>query len=182
MFSLIRRFPPFWAKRHTSGHILGHIDAGPTGEVSTEAKKRYPDLAAEIDDLERLLVPAFTELDIAALHAQDRFRRNQMLLIAGALVVTLLGGVQAAFGATKALPWVVVTQAALSAGLGGFASYVTKSNMQARYAEARLKAEALRREYFLYLGHAGPYAKSDDPQVVTLRKRVIEIHTGATKP
>jgi len=181
MFTLIKRFPPLWPKQHTSGHVLGHIDSSQHAEIAVEAKKRYPDLAAEIDDLERELMPVFSKLDLAALHAQDRFRRQHVLLIVGAFVVTVLGGAQAAFGAKQAVPWIAVSQAALSVGLGGFATYVNRGAAQARYASHRLKAEALRREYFLYLAHAGLYVGSDGGRAAVLRGRVIEIETGEAK-
>jgi hypothetical protein len=75
---------------------------------------------------------------------------------------------------------IAVAQAVLAGALAGLTVLVRSRRAQQGYLTARLKAERIRSEFFLFLARAGDYA-GPEPQV-TLRQQVeaIEAAEGAT--
>lgn len=142
--------------------------------VPDEAAGDYPALVEDLTILADELLPAFHELDAEALRAQNSYRRFQLTLIMGGLVTTTLGAVQA--GAGGGVLALGLVQAAVAFAVGASTLYLARSRAEQRYLSARLKAEGLRREYFLFLGRLGPYASLESgPRGATLRRRVVEI-------
>jgi hypothetical protein len=133
----------------------------------------YPDLAADFIVLDREVAPAFTQFDKKALRDQNRYRRQQVLVVLGAALVTGLGGVQAVFPGQR---WPGVLLALLGIALATSARVAKEQAAQADYLDARVKAERLRGLHFQYLSRLGPYAEQD--RVVVLRHAVLAIRAG----
>jgi len=135
--------------------------------IATDDRGEYPALRQRLDDLDRELVPAFAELDLAALEAQRSYRRFQMVLVIGAALASFFGAVQAASG--DGGRWA----AAIVIGLGAVTSYaatqIRREGLPGRYLVDRAKAEELRSLYFAYL------AGIDIGGVQALEARVNEI-------
>jgi hypothetical protein len=142
--------------------------------VSPEIRDAAPALAQEFEVLDRELVPDFYDLDEAALRAQNTFRLGQLLVIIGGAAATALGAVQAALGG--GVTEIGVAEAIVAGALAAAVAYVRGSEAQREYFTTRLKAERLRGEYFLFLGHLPPY-DHDDPEerVRRLRREVATI-------
>jgi hypothetical protein len=142
--------------------------------IPREAEATYPALADDFAFLERALLPHFRELDNEALRAQNQFRLEQMALILGGTLATVLGAVQASL---LNAAWPGIVEAVLAAGLTAVAFRAQALKAQERYFTNRLKAEMLRGEYFLFLGRISPYAEDREcPQ--QLIRRVAEVKTG----
>jgi uncharacterized protein DUF4231 len=159
--ALVRRLPKvFWR---------GNPSDGPLRDPD---RVTYGELAGDFDLLDGLLVPTFRTYDEDALEAQNRFRRQQVLLIGGSAVATILGVLQAASIDGSAFGW---TEAVL-AGLLAPVAARTGSAHKAFLAN-RLKAERLRGEYFAFLARSGDYAdKTTDKELSdTLRSAVDAI-------
>jgi hypothetical protein len=118
--------------------------------------------------------PYFRELDQEALKAQNQFRLGQVALIFGGAVATILGAVQAALAKQM---WARLVETIWADALTGIIYYTQQMKAQERYFTNRLKAEALRGEYFLFLGRIGPYA-DDENRISYLITRVADINAG----
>jgi Protein of unknown function (DUF4231) len=157
---LFQRFPTWrWQPRENEQII-------PPAEQAA-----FPDLAQDLQTLEEQLMPQFRELDNKALRSQNAFRWEQVILIGGGILVTTMGAVNATF---KELSWPGVVQAMLASALAAVALYARSLKAQDRYFTNRLKAEALRGEYFLFLGRIGLYADEAE-RVRHLKRRMAEI-------
>jgi hypothetical protein len=127
--------------------------------VRAELRQECPALAEDFAALDDLLLPTFYELDEEALRAQNSFRLGQVLIIVGGSAVTALGAVQAALGG--GVTELGVAAAIVSGVLAAVVSYVRGRDAKTEYFTTRLKAERLRGEYFLYLGHVAHYDLHD---------------------
>lgn len=149
--------------------------------VPSQALANYPALDADIQHLDRELMPAFRRLDEESLRAQNTFRLGQLALILGGTVATALGAVQAALGggiATLAVP-----EALLAGLLAGMVVYIRGRRAQGLYATNRLRAERLRSEYFFFLARAGKYAEQDErARIDLLSRQVREIASLDVRP
>jgi hypothetical protein len=141
--------------------------------VQPETQNQFPDLKSDFDILEHELLPSFRNLDNEALRAQNLFRLQQVILIAGGVITTTLGAVQAAL--TKEV-WPGVAEAVVAGFLTSVSYIARQFNEQKDYFSNRLKAETLRGEYFLFLGRLGNYANDDD-RVQSLIRRVADIES-----
>src|SRR3954471_2102146 len=86
--ALLRRLPP----------LFGPVKASPI--VSREDRRDFADLEEDFELLDTHLVPEFERLDREALRAQATFRRQQLILIIGGVVTTILGGLHVALGSS----------------------------------------------------------------------------------
>jgi Protein of unknown function (DUF4231) len=144
--------------------------------VKDDVRAAAPALGADLDALDRVLLPDYYDFDESAQRAQNTFRLGQVLIIAGGATATALGAVQAALGGGVA--WLGIAGAIIAGALTGGVAYVRGQHAQQDYFTDRLKAERLRSEYFLFLGRLAPYdAASDDERVARLRERVGLIAT-----
>ena len=142
--------------------------------VSGSTLARCPAIRADVDRLERELVPRFRHLDEESLRTQNTFRLGQLSLIVGGAAATVLGAVQTALGGGVVA--LAIPEAVLAGLLAGTTVYIRGRNAQRAYFTSRLKAERLRAEYFLVLAHAGVYAAVDDPErLLLLRRRIRAI-------
>jgi hypothetical protein len=133
----------------------------------------YPALAEDLEVLERELTPAFSRYDIQALRDQNRYRRQQVLLLLGAAVVTALGGVQAALADAR---WPGVALTVVGVLLATSSRWAGEQESLDGYLSARVKAERLRALYFRYLSRTGPYAGAD--REAALRRAVVAVRAG----
>lgn len=141
--ALLRRLPRLW---RSAGNVWV--------PVPKEEQAQYPALAADFAFLDKHLLPSFVELDRRAQHEQNRFRRQQLLILLGGAITTVLGATQAALD--EAWPgWLV---AVTGAALGALTFVARRRDSLSRYLSARLRAEQLRSLYFRYLGHVGEFA------------------------
>jgi hypothetical protein len=127
--------------------------------VSGQALEDYPWLSTDLtvwpDQLER----RFRQLDHRAQILQNRFWRQRVLLIGGGLLATSLATIQAAWGGGHV--WLAVIQAVLTGLLAGLAVLLRSRRAQYGYLSARLKAERIKSEFYLFLARAGDYAHDD---------------------
>jgi hypothetical protein len=158
---------------------LPHVRWRPTVAeplLPREEQAKYPALAEDFACLEREVLPHFQELNNKALRAPNHFRLEQVTLIAGGACATILGAMLAVFPDWR---MVGVVEALLTAGVGAVAWRGRALKPEEHYFTLRLKAETLRREYFLFLGRLGPYA-SDPDRVPHLIRRVADIKREGT--
>jgi hypothetical protein len=141
---LFRRFPRFGWRPRTDQQI-----------VPAAAQADYPELASDFRVLEEQLMPQFRRLDDEALKRQNDFRRSKVILIFGGAVVAVIGAVQAAFPAER---WPALVETAVAVCLAAVAFRQNGLKSRERYSAARLRAEVLRSEYFLFLSRVGQYA------------------------
>jgi hypothetical protein len=163
---LFRRFPNFYPLPRQKQQLI------PFNEWSN-----YPAFAEDFKTLERELMPYFHELDNESFRRQNWYRRMYIILIFGGALVTILGIVQIAFINTV---WIGIAGAIVALALGSVTTYSRTFKHHERYLNARLVAERLRSEYFLFLGRLGQYANDQD-RIQELRKRVIEIKVKGEK-
>ncbi len=150
------------------------------------AMMQNPQYAADFQILDEHLLPVFLELDAEALRAQNDFRMEQLILIGGGLVATVLGALHMAFGlgtaadagtglpVTGAWAWAGAVVSAVVATVTARARDLRNQDV---YRTSRLKAELLRGEFYLFLGRVGDYGKP--ARVGSLVRRVAEIQSGS---
>ena len=166
--SLIRRLPQLRWRQGDEWPIVGAAQ-----------RAEFPEFEADFDVLDAVLVPAYRRFDSAALEAQNRFRRNQLLLISGGATATVLGIIQAALGGGAVV--LGLAEAVLAALL---ASLVVAQGGKAHrhFLNSRLKAERLRSEYFVFLTRAAGYAElSEEKRRALLRRTVTEVEDSETE-
>jgi hypothetical protein len=129
--------------------------------VDSRAAEEFPELREDLTFLEKNLVPEFLERDRAALGAQNRHRREQLLLVSAGALGAVLGAVQAAFDTAK-WPGVLVTLVAVLSAV--FAQRVQHGQALPAYLDERAKAERLRSVYFQYIVGVDRYRGKDRRQ------------------
>jgi Protein of unknown function (DUF4231) len=139
--------------------------------VPLETQQKYPALSEDFKFLEEYLLEHFRTFDNDALRAQNAFWREQLFLIVGGAGATILGAIQATF---TGLSWPGLIEGILAIVLVGATQHLKRVKAQEIYFTSRLKAEALRSEYFLFLGRIDRYADNNNRQQ-QLIKRVTAI-------
>src|SRR5947209_11475888 len=157
---LFKRFPKFHPLPREEQQLV------PIAERS-----QYPSFTEDFKTLDRELMPSFCELDDEALNSQNRYRAMYVILIFGGAAVTILGIVQLAFLNTS---WIGIIEAVAAALLGFATAWLQAFKYQERYFNARLAAERLRSQYFLFLGRRGEYANEQD-RVQKLIEYVVDM-------
>jgi hypothetical protein len=171
--ALLKRFPRFFWNPPVNDKWP---DDWPV--VSAEQPGQYPALAGDLrvwlDELE----PRFRTLDHQAQVQQNQFWRQNVALIAGGLLATSLGAVQAAVGGGVVA--LAVIQALLTGLLAGLTVLMRSRRAQRGYLTDRLKAEQIKSEYFLFLARAGEYAADGRTARLKHRVGVIESAEGVS--
>ena len=145
---LFKRFPNFRPLPHEAQQL-----------VPLDERKSYPTLSKDFETLDKELMPSFRELDNEALSRQNRYRWMYIILIFGGATTTILGVVQLAF---ITISWIGII-GAIVAGIVALATTMLQTfKDHEHYLNARLAAERLRSEYFLFLGRCGQYANEQD--------------------
>lgn len=161
--ALLARFPkPFWWRP----------DADKDWPVlPKDADELYPQLVPDFQIWRERLERPFGRLDHDAQLLQQQFWRQQVTLIAGGLLATVLGAFQAANGGGNR--GVAAVLAVLAGLLTGLTALVRARRAQQGYLTARLKAERIKSEYFLFLAKAGAYEGAGREE--RLRQQVEDI-------
>jgi hypothetical protein len=159
--ALIARLPKLW---WTPGEDWPVVP-------SKSKRTPYPTLGTDLALWDGRLEQRFRDLDHLALKLQNRFWRLQLTLIFGSAVASILGAIQAATGGGHT--WLAVAGAVLGGLLAGVSVLVRDRRAQRGYLTARLKAERIKSEYFLFLARAGEYR--DDADGALLLARIAEI-------
>jgi hypothetical protein len=158
---LLARFPTFRA---------------PTASASVipvDQRGDYPALAEDFAVIDRDLAPSFAECDLAARRHQNRYRRQQVIIVLGSTLVSALGGTQAALAQQR---WPGVLLTLLGAALAITTRLTDEQSAQTGYLAERVKAERLRALHFRYLSRTGRYAGPD--RETALRRAVLAVKAG----
>ena len=147
--------------------------------LDLNVQSKYPALVDDFKLLQEKLLPHFRQLNADALRYQNEFRLDQVMLIFGGALATILGVLHASLPRTLAV-WAGIVEAVLAAALSAVALRARTTGAQQRYFTLRLKAEKLRAEYFLFLGNLGIYADRTKRKANLLR-RLADIKSGETK-
>jgi Protein of unknown function (DUF4231) len=148
--------------------------------LESDVQAQYPNLAADFEVLRAELLPHFRRLNGDALRYQNEFRLDQVIIIFGGGLATILGVLHASLPHALAT-WSGIVEAVLAAWLSAVALRARTTGAQQRYFTWRLKAEKMRAEYFLFLGGVGVYGGDDLQRKSALIRRVAEIRSGETK-
>jgi hypothetical protein len=152
--ALLARFPKiFW------NPSLEDAWASDWPVVQSEHLAEFPALADDLAVWTEDLEPRFRRLDHSAQLLQNQFWRQNLTLIIGGLVATALGATQAAMGGGVA--GLAAVQAVLTGLLAGLTVLIRSRRAQQGYLTARLRAERIKSEFFLFVGRAGDYASGD---------------------
>jgi hypothetical protein len=168
--SLLKRFPTLW-QRTVSWPVIP--EKKQNDDDPYPGRGAFPQLAPDFKVLDKEVAPAFTEFDKAALRDQNRYRRQQVIIILGSALVTGLGGLQAVFPHQR---WPGFLLAALGIALSATAGFAKDRGALTDYLAARVKAERLRALHFRYLSATGRYAAAGRED--TLRRDVLTIKKG----
>jgi hypothetical protein len=141
--------------------------------IAPKAADDYPELADDITTVDQVVGPAFREADLAALAHQNRYRRQQVVIILGSAVLAGFGGLQAVFPEQR---WPGLVLGLLGALLAVLSTAVNELNALERFMSERVKAERLRSACFRFLSRTGRYAGGD--RVSMLRRVVNTIRAG----
>jgi hypothetical protein len=167
--ALIARFPRlFWRLPENSRW------PGDWPVVEQDQVTEYPALADDLKVWLEQLEPRFRRLDHRAQILQNQFWRQHLALIIGGLVATSLGAVQAAVGG--GVIGLAAAQAVLTGALAGLTVLIRSRRAQQGYLNARLQAERIKSEFFLFLARVGDY-HADSP-VTRLQQQVDDIETA----
>lgn len=171
--ALLARFPKlFWLHSEDEGWK----DDAPV--VRVQQLEKYPALAGDLEVWLKQVEPRFRKLDHRARILQNQFWRQHLALIIGGLVATSLGAIQAAMGGgVEAL---AVAQAVLTGVLAGLTVLIRSRRAQHGYLTARLRAERIKSEFFLFLARVGNYATGDPATRLVQQVGDIETSEGAT--
>ena len=161
--ALFRHFPVVRPRLNGDEHIIPLVE-----------RSMYPTFDADFKTLDKELMPFFRQFDEEAIISQYRYRRIYVIIIFGSALTAILAIIQIALINTSGLD---VTEGVLAALLAGASAFLGKFSPHDRYMNARLAAERLRSEYFLFLGHLDRYANDHD-RVRNLIMRVAEIKIG----
>jgi hypothetical protein len=170
--ALLRRFPKiFWRPSIDQDWDNDWI------VLEEEDQDEYPQLADDLAVWRDLLKCRFRRLDHTAQVLQNQFWRQNVALIIGGLVATSLGAVQAALGG--GVVGLAVAQAVLAGALAGLTVLIRSRRAQHGYFTARLKAEQIKTEFFMFLGRVGNYAGPDRRAALVKQVDDIEAAEGA---
>lgn len=155
--ALLTRFPRLFWRRRVEDEWPGDWPV-----VRPEQLLEYPSLAEDLRVWVEKYERPFRRLDHRAQFLQNQFWRQHVGLIVGGLVATSLGAIQASVGG--GIVALAVIQSVLTGVLAGLTVLVRSRRAQRGYMGARLKAERMKSEFFLFVGRAGNYA-GDRPEV-----------------
>ena len=141
--------------------------------IAPGAARRYPALADDLRILDEVVGPAFAASERAALLAQNRYRRQQVVLLLGSAALTGLGGLQAVLPSER---WPSLGLAVLAVVLTAVSRAAGELKALECFLDQRVKAERLRAMYFRYLSRTGRY-RTDD-RVNVLRRAALAVERG----
>jgi hypothetical protein len=141
--------------------------------ITPDAVTDYPELADDISTVDQVVGSAFQEADLAAQRHQNRYRRQQVIILLGSALLSGLGGLQAVFPEQR---WPGLLLALVGALLAVLSSAVNDLKALDSFMTERVKAERLRSACFRFLSRTGLYTRDD--RVSVLRRAVLSIRAG----
>jgi hypothetical protein len=134
----------------------------------------YPEaLAADLQVLKKFEDEQRKSLSERARATRRWFDWSQWIGILGNVLLIGLGAMQAGLPQQSQLnPYLTVTASVLGLIVGGFVLAGRELGWQREWLGTRAASEALKHEFFHFLGRVGPYGEAQDPQL-TLRKRLL---------
>lgn len=141
--------------------------------IGTDVKTRYPELAEDLDTIDRQVAESFGNLDHDALRRQSTYRRLRTLLILSSALLSGLGGLQAVFPHTH---WPGIVLLILGVAVTTLTLIAEDDDSLQTYYDARMKAERLRTVAFNYLAQTETFRAED--RVAQLRTAVAQIEAG----
>lgn len=144
-----------------------------TPVIDPDARATYPTLAEDFAVLDEVVGEAFRESDLAALDRQNRYRRQQMVVLVGSALLSGFAAVQA-IAPDQRWPGVVVAVVGLL--LATASRTADELHSLAGFLSARVRAERLRSLHFRYLSRTGAFAGPD--RVAVLRRAVVDVQKG----
>lgn len=160
--ALLRRFPAISSRSAVSRPI-----------VTAEEREPYPALAEDLAYADKTVGPAFAESDRTALLAQNRYRRQQVTVILGSVVLSGLGGLQAAL---RDASWPGLALAIVGFALVAVGRTADELKTLDTFLTERLIAERLRSAYFRFLSRTGRY--DSENRRTELRRVVVAVKEG----
>jgi hypothetical protein len=160
--ALLRRFPKLLSKKLQSTPIIEPDDV-----------TKYPELADDITVADKHIGKEFEESDLEALRKQNQYRRQQVVIILGAALLSGLGGLQAALPDER---WPGILLSALGFVLTSVGIAQRELGAYGEFLDERVKAERLRSAYFRFLSRTGRYEQ--DNREAQLRRAVLSIKRG----
>jgi hypothetical protein len=141
--------------------------------IPTDERGPYPSLAAEFDVLDNVVAKDFAAADLAALRHQNRYRRQQVMILLGSALVGAAGALQAMVSEQR---WPGALLAVVSIATAAIGRTSRELNTLTDYLSERVKAERLRALHFLFLSRTGAYAGAD--REAALRSATLDIKSG----
>ena len=141
--------------------------------VPPEHREIYPRLADDLAVLDREVDPHFQRADAAALRHQNRYRRQQVTVLLGAVLISGLATLQAVLPDQR---WLGVLVGLLGIVLAATSRFSGELGALGEFLAHRVRAERLRALHFRYLSRTGPYA--GDGRVAALRRAVAAVLAG----
>lgn len=141
--------------------------------VDPEVRAKYPALEADFRALDDVVAAPFEESDLGALRNQNSYRAEQLLVILGSALVSVLGAAEAAFAGQR---WWGVGVAVAGVLVAGGSRFARERDSLTSFLKARVRAERLRGEFFWFLARLKPY--DGDDRVPALRRAVARIRRG----
>lgn len=171
--ALLARFPKIFWRPSVDGEWADDWPVVRQGQL-----EEYPALRDDLAVWCEQLESRFRRLDHRARILQNQFWRQHLALIAGGLVATSLGAVQAAVGG--GVVGLAVAQAVLAGALAGLTVLIRSRGSQQGYLTDRLRAERVKSEFFLFLARVGDYAAGDPVAMLQQQVGEIEAAEGVT--
>jgi hypothetical protein len=141
--------------------------------VRADVRAGYPTLDADFRVLDDVVARPFEQCDLEALENQRAYRMQQVVVILGSALVSVLGAVEAAFAEQR---WWGIAVAAAGVLVAGGNRFARERGSLRAFLEARIQAERLRGEYFRFLARIPPYDSAD--RVRRLRHVVGQVRRG----
>jgi len=141
--------------------------------MDPEAAADYRQLADDISAADEIVASAFADSDREALLSQNRYRRQQVVIILGTALLSGLGGLQAVLPDQR---WPGILLIVLGLTLTFFGRAAGELDTLDTFLDERVKAERLRSAYFRYLSRTGRYQSAD--RTTQLRRAVVAIKKG----
>jgi hypothetical protein len=141
--------------------------------IPAGTRQAFPALVDDFAVLDEAVGEAFRKSDLAALRHQNRYRRQQLLVLVGSVVTSALGGLQALLEEQN---WPGILLAMLGVTLAASSKATSELGAQREYLAERVKAERLRALHFRFLSRTGEFA--DEHRNAKLRVAVIDIEAG----
>jgi heme exporter protein D len=140
--ALFKRWPRLWFK------------PSETPLVQAKDIKKYTALTDDMATVDKVIGPRFTEYDLNAQRAQNRYWGQQVTLLCVSALTAAFGSVQAAYSHYVWPGIVVAVLGVLSAAVAGLGE---ERGAQRTYLDQRTKAERLRSMAFAYLAELPPF-------------------------